>query len=46
MATTLEDIKPEQDELEELGQEILRASTDEIANRVKLLENDIKVLSP
>ncbi|KAJ3054793.1 26S proteasome regulatory subunit 6A [Rhizophlyctis rosea] len=44
MATTLEDIKPEQDELEELGQEILRASTDEIANRVKLLENDIKIM--
>ncbi|KAJ3039705.1 26S proteasome regulatory subunit 6A [Rhizophlyctis rosea] len=41
---TLEDIKPEQDEMEELGQEILRASTDEIANRVKLLENDIKIM--
>lgn len=35
--------KAEQDEMEDLGQEILKASTDEIANRTRLLENDIKV---
>ncbi|KAI9102401.1 P-loop containing nucleoside triphosphate hydrolase protein [Phlyctochytrium arcticum] len=46
--TTLEDKeiweKVEQDDMEDLGQEILRASTDEIANRTRLLENDIKVM--
>ncbi|TPX60991.1 hypothetical protein SpCBS45565_g07363 [Spizellomyces sp. 'palustris'] len=46
--TTLEDKeiweKAEQDDLEDLGQEILRANTDEIANRTRLLENDIKVM--
>ncbi|KAI8587612.1 26S proteasome regulatory subunit 6A [Geranomyces variabilis] len=34
----------EQGEAEDLGQEILRAGTDEIANRTRLLENDIKVM--
>ncbi|KAJ3147019.1 26S proteasome regulatory subunit 6A [Geranomyces variabilis] len=34
----------EQGESEDLGQEILRAGTDEIANRTRLLENDIKVM--
>jgi hypothetical protein len=29
--------------LEELGADILRASTDEIAGRTRLLENEIKV---
>ncbi|KNC98924.1 26S protease regulatory subunit 6A-B [Spizellomyces punctatus DAOM BR117] len=46
--STLEDKeiweKAEQDDLEDLGQEILRANTDEIANRTRLLENDIKVM--
>ncbi|KAI8805073.1 P-loop containing nucleoside triphosphate hydrolase protein [Cladochytrium replicatum] len=32
------------DDYDDLGQEILRASTDEIYNRQKLLENDIKVM--
>ncbi|KAJ3215724.1 26S proteasome regulatory subunit 6A [Clydaea vesicula] len=32
------------EEEEDLGAEILRASTDEISNRTKLLENDIKVM--
>ncbi|KAJ1569670.1 26S proteasome regulatory subunit 6A [Cladochytrium tenue] len=31
-------------EEEDLGADILRASTDEIVNRIKLLENDIKVM--
>jgi hypothetical protein len=31
--------------LEELGADILRASTDEIASRTRLLENEIKVRS-
>ncbi|KAI9208592.1 P-loop containing nucleoside triphosphate hydrolase protein [Polychytrium aggregatum] len=34
----------QQDDNEDLGQDILRASTDEIANRIRLLENDIKVM--
>ncbi|KAJ3159632.1 26S proteasome regulatory subunit 6A [Geranomyces michiganensis] len=34
----------DQGEAEDLGQEILRAGTDEIANRTRLLENDIKVM--
>ncbi|KAI8920020.1 hypothetical protein PhCBS80983_g01769 [Powellomyces hirtus] len=34
----------EQGDAEDLGQEILRAGTDEIANRTRLLENDIKVM--
>ncbi|KAJ3286838.1 26S proteasome regulatory subunit 6A [Borealophlyctis nickersoniae] len=45
--TTLEDLnelKPDQDDLEDLGQEILRAGTDEIVNRAKLLDNDIKIM--
>ncbi|KAI8928352.1 P-loop containing nucleoside triphosphate hydrolase protein [Entophlyctis helioformis] len=32
------------DDLADLGDDILRASTDEIANRTKLLENDIKIM--
>jgi 26S proteasome regulatory subunit T5 len=46
--TTLEDKaiwdQAEADDAEDLGQEILRANTDEIVNRTKLLENDIKVM--
>ncbi|KAI9145682.1 P-loop containing nucleoside triphosphate hydrolase protein [Paraphysoderma sedebokerense] len=47
MATTLEDKsiwKEDQEALDDLGQEILRAGNDEIANRTRLLENDIKVM--
>ena len=42
---TLEKTLEESKELEqvEVGQDILKSSTDEIINRVKLLENDIKV---
>jgi hypothetical protein len=32
-------------DLEELGPEILKASADELQNRRRLLENDIKVCS-
>ncbi|KAJ3095500.1 26S proteasome regulatory subunit 6A [Phlyctochytrium planicorne] len=46
--TTLEDKsiweKAEADEMEDLGADILRSSTDDIINRVKLLENDIKIM--
>ena len=35
--------KADMDDLEDLGQEILRSSTDDIVNRTRLLENDIKV---
>ncbi|KAJ3414826.1 26S proteasome regulatory subunit 6A [Chytridiales sp. JEL 0842] len=46
--TTLEDKaiwdQAEADDAEDLGQDILRASADEISNRTKLLENDIKVM--
>jgi hypothetical protein len=45
--TTLEDKaiweSAEADAMEDLGQEILKSSTDDIINRIKLLENDIKV---
>lgn len=42
---TLESLAAEQQEEEEqLDNEILRASTDEIVNRIKLLENDIKIM--
>ncbi|RUS14469.1 hypothetical protein BC937DRAFT_93778, partial [Endogone sp. FLAS-F59071] len=45
--TTLEDKSiwenPDQDPIDDLGQEILRLSTDEIFNRTRLLDNDIKV---
>ena len=46
MTTQLEDksIWEGADDLEDLGAEILRSSTDDIINRTKLLENDIKVL--
>ncbi|KXS11464.1 26S proteasome subunit P45 [Gonapodya prolifera JEL478] len=40
MATALEDVAME----DTVGAEILRMSTDEIANRTRLLENEIKVL--
>lgn len=36
--------KADMEELEELGQEILKSSTDDIVNRTRLLENDIKVM--
>ncbi len=44
--TTLEDkaIWDESTVDELLGQEILKASTEEIINRTKLLENDIKIM--
>lgn len=32
-----------EEELEDLGAEILRASTEDIVNRTRLLENEIKV---
>ncbi|OUM64111.1 hypothetical protein PIROE2DRAFT_42894 [Piromyces sp. E2] len=46
MTTQLEDksIWEGADDLEDLGAEILRSSTDDIINRTKLLENDIKVM--
>jgi len=46
MTTQLEDksIWEGADDLEDLGAEILRSSTDDIINRTKLLENDIKVI--
>lgn len=46
MTSQLEDksIWENNDDLEDLGAEILRSSTDDIANRIKLLENDIKVM--
>ncbi|KAI8821454.1 P-loop containing nucleoside triphosphate hydrolase protein [Fimicolochytrium jonesii] len=42
---TLEDLSKNVEQEEDIiGQEILKASTDEIANRTRLLENDIKVM--
>jgi 26S proteasome regulatory subunit T5 len=40
---TLESLASQPQE-EELDQEILRSSTDEISNRIRLLENDIKIM--
>ncbi|KAJ1334383.1 hypothetical protein BSLG_007538 [Batrachochytrium salamandrivorans] len=48
--TTLEDkaiwdkAAQDSDDFASVGEDILRASTDEIANRTKLLENDIKIM--
>ncbi|CAG8803931.1 19677_t:CDS:2 [Racocetra persica] len=45
--TTLEDKAlwgQNEDGLEDLGQEILKSSTDDIINRTRLLENEIKVM--
>ncbi|KAF0507843.1 P-loop containing nucleoside triphosphate hydrolase protein [Gigaspora rosea] len=45
--TTLEDKElwgQAEDGLEDLGQEILKSSTDDIINRTRLLENEIKVM--
>jgi 26S proteasome regulatory subunit T5 len=41
---TLESLASQPQEEEELDQEIMRSSTDEIANRIRLLENDIKIM--
>jgi hypothetical protein len=44
-ATENKAIWEEKDILEDLGQEILRASTEDVVNRTRLLENEIKVRS-
>ncbi|KAJ3110437.1 26S proteasome regulatory subunit 6A [Phlyctochytrium bullatum] len=41
---TLEDKVMEADDMEDLGADILRSSTDDIINRTKLLENEIKIM--
>jgi hypothetical protein len=45
MSTSTEnkEIWKENEQPEELDPEIMRSSTDEIAQRIRLLENDIKV---